>query len=140
MKKKQCFVLRISRFLYFCEIPKFQNLWHHRKYCLLSYTFAYFLWILCTINMKFGQILVYLITNIPNMILTHCWGMKTSSRPFYNFNKMTIYQDLSIFSSWYVPFLNLHYSPFQKNETLETWHNWLLSNWIMLLNWKRPGT
>ena len=32
------------------------------------------------------------------------------------------------------------YSPFQKTETLESWHNWLLSNWSRLLNWKRPET
>ena len=38
------------------------------------------------------------------------------------------------FSSWYLPFLILPYSSFQKNETLKTWHNWLLSNWSMLLN------
>ena len=29
---------------------------------------------------------------------------------------------------------------FKKNETLETWHNWLLSNWNRLLNWKPPET
>ena len=47
---------------------------------------------------------------------------------------------MSIFDSWYLPFLILPYSPFQKNETLKTWHNWLLSNWSRLLNWKGPGT
>ena len=36
--------------------------------------------------------------------------------------------------------LILPYLPFQKNETLETWHNWLLSIWSRLLNWKGPGT
>ena len=29
---------------------------------------------------------------------------------------------------------------FPKNESLEPWHNWLLSNWSRLLNWKGPGT
>ena len=32
------------------------------------------------------------------------------------------------------------YSHFQKNEALESWHNWLLSNWNRLLNWKGPET
>ena len=36
--------------------------------------------------------------------------------------------------------LILPYSPFQKNETLEFWHNWLLSNWSRLLNWKGSET
>ena len=35
--------------------------------------------------------------------------------------------------------LILPYSPFQKNETLETWHNRLLSNWSRLFNWKGAG-
>ena len=70
--------------------------------------------------MKFGQILMYLITNISNMFLAQCWRLETSSRPFYDFNEMAIYRDLLIFSSWSSPFLILSYSPFQKNETVET--------------------
>ena len=30
--KKECFVLEISRFLFFCEIHGFQNLWRHRRH------------------------------------------------------------------------------------------------------------
>ena len=33
-------------------------------------------------------------------------------------------------------FLNVPCSPFQKNCMLESWHNWLLSNWSRLLNRK----
>ena len=35
----------------------------------------------------------------------------------------------AIFNGWYVPFLIVLYSPFQKNdnETLKSWYNWLLS-------------
>ena len=33
-----------------------------------------------------------------------------------------------------------HFSPFQKNEMPESWHNWLLSNWSRLLYRKGPGT
>ena len=69
--------------------------------------------------MKFGQILVLLTTKI-NMFLTQCWRLGFSSRPFYDFNEMTIEQYLSIFSSSYLQFLILPYSHFLKNETLET--------------------
>ena len=34
-----------------------------------NYTYAYFFWILSTIKMKFGQILVWSMTNISNMFL-----------------------------------------------------------------------
>ena len=54
------------------------------------------------------------------MFLAQCWRLETSFRPFYGFNEMTIQRDLSIFSSLYLPFLILPYSPFQKNEILET--------------------
>ena len=37
------------------------------------------------------------------------------------------------------PSLIALYSPFQKSETLESWHDWLLSNLRRLLNWKEPG-
>ena len=111
--------------------------------CLLlqngSYTFAYFL-IVSTIKMKVGQILVYLIANISNVFLAHSWRLETSSRPFQDFSEMTKKRDPSIFSSWYLPSLILSYSPFQKNELLETWRNWLLSNWSKLPNCKRPRT
>ena len=53
---------------------------------------------------------------------------------------MTIYQDLAIFNGLHLPFSVVSYSPFPKNEPVETWHNWLLSNCSWLLNWKEPGT
>ena len=41
---------------------------------------------------------------------------------------------MSIFSSSYIPFLILPYSPFQKKKkNQEIWHNCLFSNWIRLL-------
>ena len=80
--------------------------------------------------------------NISNMFLAQCWRMETSSRPFYDFNKMTIWRDLSIFSNWLI--FTIFNSPLfklskkikkeKKNETLEVWHNWLLSNLSRLLN------
>ena len=93
-----------------------------------SYIFAYFLWILSIIKMKFGEILVYLKTNMSKMFLAQCWRLGTSSRSCYNFNEITIWWSLSIFSSWHYPFLIIRFVNFQKIETLETWNNWLLSN------------
>ena len=90
--------------------------------------------------MKFGQILVCCMTNISNMILAQCWRLETSSRPFYDLIKIKILRGLVIFNSWHLPFLNVPYSLFQKNETLESWRNWLLSNWRRLLDWKGFGT
>ena len=60
-------------------------------------------------------------TNIYTMCLTQWSRLETSSWPFYDFSKMTIKQDLLIFNSWHLPFLNIAYSPFQKHETLESW-------------------
>ena len=45
---------------------------------------------LSTIEMKFGQILVYCMASILNMFLAQCWRLETSSRPFYDFIKMII--------------------------------------------------
>ena len=122
-------LLQISKFL-----TSLQVLLHNA-----SYVYAYFFWILSPIKMKFGQILVCCMTNISNMFLAECWRLETSSRLFYDFIKMTIQQDLAIFNGWHIPFLIVFYSPFQQNETLESRHIWLLSNWGRLLNLKRPG-
>ena len=84
--------------------------------------------------MKFGQKLVCCMTNISNMFLAECWRVETSSRLFYDFIKIKIQQDLAIFNGWHIPFLIVLYSTLQKNETLESWHIWLLSYWSRLIN------
>ena len=84
--------------------------------------------------MKFGQILVCCMTNISKMFLAEYGRLETGSRLFYNIIKMTIPQGLAIFNGRHIPFLIVLYSPFQKNETLESWHIWLFSNWDRLLN------
>ena len=70
--------------------------------------------------MKFGQALVCSMTNISKMFLAECWRLETSSWLFYDFIKMTIQQDMAIFNGLHIPFLTVLYSPFQKNETLES--------------------
>ena len=93
-----------------------------------SYTYAYFLWILSIIKMKFGQVLVFYITNISNMFLAECWKLGTSSRLFYDFIKMTIYQDLAIFNGWHLPILINPYLPFQK---MKHWNLDIIGYWVI---------
>ena len=99
-----------------------------------SYINAYLFWILSPIKMKLCHILVFPMTNISNMFLTQCWRLETSLRPFYNFIELAIKWNLAIFNSWYLPFLIVPYSHFQKNETVESWNSWLLSNLICLIH------
>ena len=79
-----------------------------------------YFWILSTIKMKFDQIVLCCMRNISNMFLARCWTLETSSRPFYDFTRMPIEQDLTIFNSWHLPFLIFPYSPFQKK--LKHWN------------------
>ena len=45
---------------------------------------------LLSITMKLGDILVQLMNNIFNIILVPCWSLETTSRLFYDFIKMLI--------------------------------------------------
>ena len=128
----------------FCFRDIFVFLWNPQisksvtsSYTLLhngSYTFAYFFWILSSINMKFGRKLVYLMANAFHMFLAQCWRLETSSRPIYDFNEMTIKQDFSVFSSWCLPFFHLFlhifppYSPFQK---MKYWRLEIIRYWVI---------
>ena len=101
--------IEIFVFLWTLQISKFvtssQVLLHNA-----SYTYAYFFWILGPVKMKFGQILLFCMTNISNMFLAECWRLETSSRLFHDFIKMTIQQDLAICNGWHIPFLIVLYS------------------------------
>ena len=59
--------------------------------------------------------------------------------PFMNLLKWHYSVIWLFLNSWHLPFLDVPYSPLQKNKTLESSHNWFLSNSCRLLNWKRPG-
>ena len=147
--EKKCLVLEISRFLCFHEIHWYKNLWCHYRH---SYIMKLHLLQLCLflLNPKYYQYEIWsdtsvlqtniYMTNISDMFLVQCWRLETSSRIFFDFIEMIIKWDLVIFNSWHLPFLNVPYSPSQKNETLESWQNLLLSNWSRLRNWKGPGT
>ena len=50
--------------------------------------------------MKFGQIVVWPVTNISNMFLAECWRLEISCGPFYDFIKMTIKRDPDIFNTY----------------------------------------
>ena len=95
-----------SRYLDFCVFVKstdFQT--HDVIMCVAlhvgSRTCAYFFRIPIVIKMKFGQIQECCITNFSNMFLVQCWGLEGSSNPFYDFIKITIWQDLAIFNNIY---------------------------------------
>ena len=86
----------------------------HFKFCDVIF------WILSPLKVKFCQIVVCCMTKISHMFLAECWRLETSSRPFYDLIKMAIQQDLVIVNGWQMLFLIALYSPFQKNETLES--------------------
>ena len=50
------------------------------------------------------------------MFLAQCWRLETNCRPSYDFIKMTIERDLSIFNSGHLSLLTLPYKTFQKME------------------------
>ena len=73
--------------------------------------------------MKFGQKLVRLTTNISHMFLAQYWRLETSSGLFiilmkWQYNKICHFLVVDIYHFLLLPSL-----PFQKNETLETYHN-----------------
>ena len=99
-----------------------------------SYTYAYFFWILSTIKMKFGQILPCCITFVTCFwLIARDW--KLIPGPSMTNSKIWPILLVDLYQLW-VPLIHL----FQKNETLESWHSWLLSDWSRLLNWKGAGT
>ena len=53
------------------------------------------------LNPKYYQNKIWSNTSVSfnNLFLAQCWRLETRSRPFYNFNRMTLEQDLAIFSS-----------------------------------------
>ena len=72
---------------------------------------------------ELGQRLVCCMTNISNMFLAQCWRLETSSRPFHDFIKMTIYRDLAIFSGLHLPFSIVPYLIFKK---MKRWNHDLI--------------
>ena len=96
----------------FCEIHKFQNLWHHHRSFLHngSYTYTCFFWILSTIkNSFFDETCFWLMAGDwklvpgPFMIL-----LKWHYSEIWSFLIVEIYHDL--------PFLIAPCSPFQKKK------------------------
>ena len=77
---------------------------------------------------QFGQMLMCCVTNISNTLLAQCYRLETSPRSFYDFIKMTIWQDLAIFNSWCLPFLIVSYSPFQK---MKHWNPDIIGYWVI---------
>ena len=95
-----------------------------------NYPYAYFFWILHIIKMKFSQVLVNFVADFSNIFFVQCWRLKTSSRPFHDFNRMSI--DLSIFSSWHLPFLIVPYSSFQNMMHRKVY---MIGYWVIEAGW-----
>ena len=69
MKKKWCFVLEICGFLGFLKSMTLKPVTSSKALLYSgSYIYGYFFWILSTIKMKFGQILVCCMANISNNV------------------------------------------------------------------------
>ena len=83
--------------------------------------------------MKFGHIVMNLVTKISSMFLDQCWGVETSSRPFYDFNEITILRDVLIFVIWFLKFSILPYSPFEKKKEkeIEHWKHDIIGYWVI---------
>ena len=76
----------LLRYLDFCVFVKSADLKIHDVIKSIatygSYNCACFFWLLRSIKMKFGQILVCCMANISDIFLAQCWRLETSSRPF----------------------------------------------------------
>ena len=70
------------------------------KLHIRSYNFNCFFIILGSIKIKFAQILMQIMTNISKLFLAVLRRQRTSSKPFYDFDKMVIWYDLISFSKW----------------------------------------
>ena len=130
MKKKLCIALEISRFLCFCEIHRFQNLWRHLRHCyIMEVTLnAYFLWILSTIKMKLGQILLCCMRNISNMFLAQCWRPETSFRPCIMLLK---WQCREIWSFLIVYIYHFKCPLFTFSKKMKRWNLNLIIYWVI---------
>ena len=120
-----------SRYLDFCVFVKstdFQT--HDVIMCVAlhvgSRTCAYFFRIPIVIKMKFGQIQECCITNFSNMFLVLCWGLEGSSNPFYDFIKITIWQDLAIFNNYHFDISLIHLFKKMKHWNLDISGYWVI--------------
>ena len=112
--KNYVFFFKISQFFYFSWIHKLPGLWHHHKHhCTLEVTMAIFILFIALFR-----------------------RLKTSSRSFSNFYKMTIWYDQLHFKRWL--FLKEHYflssqCTLSKENKPQTHHNWFLE--LILADW-----
>ena len=73
-------------------LHKLQNMTlHHKHYCIRRYIFCLF-WILCSIKMKLGEILVQCMWIISDHFLVLQWRLRTSPRLFLIYQTAAISQ------------------------------------------------
>ena len=109
----------------FCEI-------HLIMEVTVLFCFVLFFWSLGIIKIEFGQILIYLNENICIMFLVQLWILKAIFNPFYDLNKMIIKEDLLIFSSWYLFFVNVTAHSFKR---VEKYKLAMTSYWVIRAGW-----
>ena len=77
---------------------------------------------------KFGQILAFCLTDIPNMFLNQCWRLETSSGPFIVLFKWQYSEIWQFLMRWNLPFLIVPCSLFQKTKH---WNLEIIGYWII---------
>ena len=99
-----------SRYLDFCVLVKSTDfMWRHHRHCYITKVTL----ILSSFNPKYYQ--------------NEIWGNKWNTVKYYCVAFITR-SHLAVFNSWHLPFLNAPYTPFQKNERLESW---LINYWVI---------
>ena len=132
MKKKLYFVCKIFRFLCCSGIHKLQNLWrHHRRYCILENTFCLFL-----LNALEYQDETWWNIGIAYehfyLIFSSVLRPETSSRPFCDFQKISISCGHFIFSSCFRILMATEHT-FKRIENLKLI---IIGYWVMITGWK----
>ena len=97
-----------------------------------SFTFDCLLRITGTTKMKSGQISVELLVTNPNSFLHSFWRLETSSRSFYDFDKMTVWCDLRDFGSWCSLFFSIFEHIFKREKSQKLI---AVGFWLIMVGW-----
>ena len=116
--------------LFFWWSNKLQNLWCHQLLLNKSYTFFCFFGILCSIKI-WDLTSVPVMPKFPNSFLVLLQRLETSSRIFYDINKMAVKCNFLIFIGWLLLFLVVseHIFKIVKSHNLIIMEFWLILNW-----------
>ena len=72
---------------------------------------------------------MFCMTDISNIYLAQCWKLKTSSRPKISLKRQyNVIWPFLIIDIYHFLMSLSHLFKKKKNETLECWHNWLVTD------------